>query len=139
MKFILLSALFTISSLSVAGETLIHEKLSFKYDKWELNSTRYRVNPENGTAWIKMYLLERGPEDYDWETVKVEVPGMALVDNEIVFNDVVCASIVVRTNKILINPTGNCTFSQVQDKIQISVGDRVKKKRRLRVYLNTNN
>ena len=142
MKLLLFFVLLGSSLCSFAGETLIHEKQSYKYDEWSLFRTQYRVNPTLGRAWVELELVEQDlTDDGDWETVRVKVPGMYLDSStgDIVMNNTVCATTDMRSNKIMIYPTGDCEFNQVKDKVQVDDGFNLKTKRRLRVYLNTQN
>ena len=142
MKKLLAMTLLTLSTLTMAAETVvIHSKIYRKNDEWQLDRTRFRVNPSMGRAWVfaEMSDIPNSNFDTSYDDKSIAVTGMSFnqATGDIIYNGVVCATTKSSGRKIKIYPTGKCRIGSFEEKVQIDNGFNMIRKNRLNITLTT--
>jgi hypothetical protein len=137
---IVLTGLIISTGAASAGSVLIDRQPDLGQS---LSTSRYRVNPDLGRAWLVLDFTSPGIDPDDWrnlsigtnESKRTQVPGLSYdaANSRIVFAGekkvVTCAGVVARRNKLLISPTGHCYVRSVKVVADVDDGFEIKPER----------
>ncbi len=146
MKMIILALfMFSAFAASAGTSTRIFEIRDSRHSEKDVTTT-YRVNSELGRAWVEITLEDHSFDDISYDHHRTLVNGLALnaEGTAIVFDQdgalTECAIVTPKDGvfgrKLIIRPTGNCTFTPKFTKIDVDNGFEVRKVRMLQIYLN---
>lgn len=134
---VILTGIFIFSGVASAGSVLIDRQPDVGQS---FSTSRYRVNPELGRAWLVLDFIGPGVDPDDWrrpmigvtESLRTQVPGLSYdaANSRIVFagekKAVTCAEVVARRTKLIITPTGHCNVRSAHVVTQVDDGFEVK-------------
>ncbi len=146
MKKILIAiALFSAFSALAGTSTKVFEIRDSRHSERDV-TTSFRVNSELGRAWINVEVTENFFDDVRYDNHRVLFKGLSLnaegtaivLDQDGALTE--CATISPKDGvfgrKLIIRPTGKCSFTPKFTKIDVDNGFEVRKIRMLQIFMN---
>lgn len=145
MKNLILSIALTFSSIAAADSVKIFEVRNSSVNVNHVSSN-FVVNEEMGRAWVNVTLKDHRFDDIDYDHHRVKVAGLSMNAEKtaIVLEQdgalVDCATVTskggVFGRKLIIRPTGRCSFETKAALVEFDNGFEIRKRRMIQVYMN---
>jgi hypothetical protein len=144
MKNLILSLALTFSSIAAADSVKIFEIANYGVPKHDV-STSFEINEELGRAWVNVTLADQRFEDRSYDHHRVKIAGLSMNSEKtaIVLEQdgalVDCATVTPKSGvfgrKLIIRPTGRCTFETKIAQVAVDNGFEIRNVRTIQVYL----
>lgn len=145
MKNFIFSLALTFSSIAAADSVKIFEIRNHGVPTHDV-SANFEVNEELGRAWVNVTLADQRFDDTSYDNYRVKVAGLSMnfEKTAIVLEQdgalIDCATVTPKSGvfgrKLIIRPTGLCTFEKKIAHEAVDNGFEIRKFRTIQVYLN---